>query len=302
MVATTTSVQVPKAPSPFDGEKGWGTRVTLDQVRNHTRMQTPTDTHVPIPHIKTIDKFTEYLKRDGFILSEPAIYLSNDDYRSNMYTGFGIAHPDLTSSGDTQWQAFLINSHNKKFSLRIGVGEETFVCTNGMIFASLGQNRTKHTKNVWEIDASGLPRWQNRINLKVRDLLKEFTKFKSITDSFKKVELDPNMETAKRAVQSICVEAACRGIVNDSGAVNVYKHWLEPEHPEFKKDGTVDRLRQAFTSHDRGKSYFGRGDRNVKMIDLLSHRFGTLTSSGAAPVRSFDQPAVVTPVVDGGDF
>ena len=303
MVATTTTaLATPKAPTPFDGEKGWGQQVTPTQLAQHKFMPTPTKTHCPVDHSRVVDYFSSTMERLNFVLSEPAIFLSNDEFRSNMYVGFGVAHPDLPTSSEFQWQAFLINSHNKKFSLQIGAGTETFVCSNGMVMAPMGLHRTKHTKNIDVIDASGLPRWQGRIMEMCDNLTNEYKRFTSVTDSLKKFELDPSSHVAQKEVQSLVLEAALQGIVNPAGAVSVYKHWQTPEHQEFREDKSVDRLRQAFTSHDREKSVFNRKDRNSMMIDLFSDRFGTLKADGTTPVRSLDRPVVSTTITSGGEF
>ena len=301
MVATLQdSIVTPKSPTPFDGA-GWGQLVTRDQVGHHNPIPDPTKSHRPLPHHEVMDYFTATMDRMGFVLSEPTLYLSKDDYRSNFFAGFGIAHKDLPADPSFQWQSFLINSHNKKHSLQIGAGHETFVCSNGMVLAPLGLFRTKHTKYVNNIDESGLPRWKNRITRMCENIENECRRYLNLTQSLQGVGLDAESRSHRQAVQSLCLESAVRGIVNPAGAVSVYKHWDNPEHKEFTEDQTVWRLMQAFTSHDRGKSAFTRRDRNGMMFDLFSERFGTLKADGTTPVRSFDTPVVVQ-ASNGGDF
>ena len=269
------TVATPTPPTPFDG-KGWGQLVNEQQVHLHKVLPDATRTHRPIEHHRTLDYTKSTMDRLGFLLSDPTIYLSKDEYHSNMFASWGIAHPELPNNRGFQWQMFLINSHNKKFSLQVGAGHETFVCSNGIVMAPLGRYRAKHTAKVMFVDESGLPRWQNRILQMCNNVRKECDRYSKIISSLKNVIVDPDSDVHRQSVRSLCLDAALKDIVNDAGAATVYRHWINPEHDEFKADGTAWRLMQAFTSQGRGKSAFDHRDRMSEMFNLLSDEFGSL--------------------------
>ena len=290
----------PKAPTPFDGGN-WGTLVTEDQMRRTSMAPEATRSHQPIEHAAAFDYFSGTMSRMGFVLSEPTLYLTNDENRSNMYAGFGIAHVDMPQDRDFQFQAFMINSHDKSYSLQVGAGHETFICTNGMVLAPLGISRAKHTRHVHRVDASGLPRWQNRVLQSCQNIQNECLRFLKLTGSLKTVGLDPSSTVHRKHVDHVLMEARRRGIINNAGVASVEKHWMTPEHEEFKSDETVWRLMQAFTSHNRGKSAFRSTNTTSDMFNLFSDKFGTLRADGTVPVRQLDTPTLPA-MSDGGDF
>lgn len=285
-------IATPEAPTPFDS-KNWGTLVTEDQVRRHRIVPQATRSHQPIPHCDPVEYVQDTLSRMGFVLSEPTIYLTNDDFRSNMFAGWGIAHKDLPATRGFQWEAYLINSHNKKHSLQLGGGHRTFVCSNGMVHSPLGVYRSKHTTHVNAIDKrTGLPRWKSRLLAMAQRLVTECRRLHQTIESFKDVGLDATSAIHHERVRSLTLDAADKGLINAAGALSVYRHWKNPEHEEFKDDQTVWRLMQAFTSQARGKSAFDQKDTMTKVFDMFADEFGTTRLS-----------TLTDPVaVPGGDF
>jgi len=197
-----------------------------------------------------------------------------------MYAGWGISHRSLPDTRGFQWEAFLLNSHNKKHSLQLGAGHRTFICGNGIVSAPLGIYRAKHTTHVNSVDPkTGLPRWKSRLLTMSNRILTECRRLHQTIESLKKVELDPSSEVHQMQVRAFALDSAHRGAINAAGALTVYKHWLKPEHDEFKQDNTVWRLMQAYTSQARGKSGFEAKDSMTRMFDMFSQEFGTLALS-----------------------
>ena len=283
-------IATPNAPTPYDG-KNWGTLVTSDQVRRHAA-PLGTKSHRPIPHIEPIEYVQDMLTTRGFVLSEPTIYLTNDPDRSNMFAGWGISHSALPATRGFQWEAFLINSHNKKHSLQLGAGHRTFICSNGMVSAPLGMYRSKHTTHVNSIDKSGLVRWKSRLLGMCDRIIVECRRLHQTIESLKGVELNASSALDDERVRALVLKSADDGLINAAGALSVYRHWKNPEHDEFKQDDTVWRLMQAYTSQARGKSGFDAKDSMTKMFDMFADEFGTVRLS------TLEDPLAVP----GGDF
>ena len=69
-----------------------------------------------------------------------------------------------------------------------------------------------------------------------------------------------------------CANPSLTGDIISSGIQKVLKHWTTPEHDEFKC-GTLNGLRQAFTSNERGRNSFTHSRRMSDMSTLFSKHF-----------------------------
>ena len=264
-----TEITPPAAPTPWDG-KAWGSIVRMDTLRQHRNvMPMRTNSHCPIPHDTVLDLYMNEMWNSGFVLSDPVIYLSQDPQRARMYAGFGIAHRDLGNQPGLTWQSMILNSHDKSRALTIGAGHEVAICSNGMMITPLGRCKTKHTRYIQE-------RILDVISEGVNSLLGTFSGIKQALDSFKATELDPKSETHRGTVDHILGRAWREDIINPASVKAVWDHWMVPEHPEFARDCSVDRLYQAFTSADRGKNAFTRNNRQEGMFTLLAEECGTI--------------------------
>lgn len=278
-----------QAPKPYDAA-GWGDLVTRRQVERLDETPRATQTHQPVPHHVCIDYVQDCLTRREFVLSDPTIYL--DSSRHNLYAGWGIRHKSLPPAKGFGWECFLLNSNNKKRSMMVGAGNTTFICGNGMQIAPLGMYRAKHTKNVGAVDKSGLPRWQGRLLRMVNRIDVECRRIHHVVTSCKQVTLDPDSKTHRAHVRSVVLQSAHEKKMNAAGALSVYNHWLTPEHAEFKKDKSVWRLMQAYTSQARGKTQFESHDNMIHMFDTFADEFGTVKMS------TLKDPVAIP----GGDF
>lgn len=252
----------PIRPATYTNRK-WGSANTLDQIR---RIPLPprTESYVPVPQDTLFEMWSSAMQQAGFSLSD-AVHWTNG---AQFVSVVGISRDDLKINGvnaEFGYTAGILNSYNKSRAVSTGVGTEVRICTNGMFSAEV-KLKTRHTLNVFDrldefIMHSVLT--TSRRAWAIRDMFEEYaTREVTLSD--------------ERVIDHVLVEAARQEVIPGSGILDVYKHWKNPEHVEFK-ERTLWSLYNAFTSYNRGRSMFASADRYGRLHTLLRKEFNLET-------------------------
>lgn len=308
----------PVAPLPFDGanSKAFGTRVESISRLDNIPIRPSTKTHKPLVHSE-VARWGEHVLKDVLNLttSEPTILVTNDDFRSTMWIGWGIAGDEAGQ----EKQLVIVADNGKDIALLPLAALNLTYCSNGMN-NSLDLSKTKHTGRVNDVGKDGMTRWQRVIAEGFTKATDGFTQMRQIVDSHTRVELDRKSKVHQRMAQSTIMKLMLANVINPASTKKMWDYWMDPMSQEsvvhkksntesgevvtkrFEEDSTVWSLVQAATACDRGKNIFTRHKRNRRMLDIIAQDYGCLDSSGSLPVREAGQPVPTTVVTSGAEF
>jgi hypothetical protein len=142
-----------------------------------------------------------------------------NEQASRMSCQMPLANP---IDSESRLMIGVINSWDKSLSLRLAIGSEVFVCTNGCVFGEKTVSK-KHTTNVLH----NLPLELDCALSQVKSH-KEFQK-----DFFSKLR---GSEIGDKDAAWLIMQAATESVdaISPSQSVRTYNEWLEPQHEEFR--------------------------------------------------------------------
>jgi hypothetical protein len=239
-------------PTPFN-PKSWGRRLSIEQI-NKVRVPEPEGRYRAVPHQIATEMLEERLAKHNFQVSEPAHYLSKNE--GSMLSMYAVALDGLPEMPgvQAQWEFCLRNSYDKTVSLQLLWGTRVFICGNGMVLAD-NKYRRKHTTNIMD-DIHAV------MTNGVQSLISGAATEVEIMEAFQQSEV------TDYHADHLIMEAMRRKIINPAGVGEVWQHWSEPEHEEFKPR-TKFSLMNAFTSRDRGRNLFTQPERMSGVRSLL---------------------------------
>ena len=247
-----------------------GKFTSVDSLRKlKTPYRSSTDTHQTVPHVDVCDHvlLSIHSTPGVFVDTEPQISITED--HAKMFFQVEVKQNACNKTWTDEGVRYLItarNDHAKDFSMNVGGKELTLVCNNGLeLTRNLSDIKTKHTKHDGE-------RWRNVIEKGVAESLVLFEDMQALSNQYSCIKIETTNKEHNMMVHHILVEAMKRRIISSSGIQKVLKHWTTPEHDEFKC-GTLNGLRQAFTSNERGKNSFTHARRMSDMSKLFSEYF-----------------------------
>jgi hypothetical protein len=246
-------------PATYTNRKWGNAYATLDEIRK-IPVPVRTESYVPVPQDTLYTMWSDAMQEAGFTMSD-AVHWSNG---SQFLSICGITRDDLKINGvnaDFHYTAGIMNSYDKTRAVSTGVGSEVFICTNGMFSAEV-KLKTRHTLNVFD-------RLQEFV---MHSVLTTSRRAWAIRDMFEEYSTTEVNMLADQLIDHVLVEAARQEIIPGSGIMEVYRHWKNPEHVEFKERNLWS-LYNAFTSYNRGRSMFASADRYGKLHNLLRDSF-----------------------------
>lgn len=314
-----SNITAPSAPIPYDGlnSKAFGTVVEDKSLLRNIRRQPSTNTHTTLNHYDVVT-WGEHVLHNVLNLpaiSKPTILVTNDDFRSTMWVGWGIS-----GGGEGQNLQMAIVSNNSKQVAMLPLAAITLgFCTNGMS-NSLDLGKTKHTSRVADVGEDGMNRWQRTICKGFQRATDGFRIMDRVSDSHRQVILDRSSKVHQEKVHSTIMKLMLSDVINPASTKKMYDYWMSPMSQEskvhsrstvdagsvdikpFKEDESVWSLVQAATAVDRGKNVFTRHKRNAAMLDIIAADYGTLDSQGKVPQRDATAAPLVNLAVTGAEF
>lgn len=260
MTIDTTTV-LPRPVALTNGR--WGEAKTEAEIE---RIPVPatTATYCAVPQIPLFKQWAAKLQNAGYKLSEPVHFTNGKQFISKVTIG----RASLPFQAERLWQtptytyeAAIMNSYDMSRALSSGLGTRVFVCANGMMSAEV-KLKTRHTSLVMQ-------RLDNFLDLSVTTLE---ARAEATYNMFNEYEITALDKSHKAPVDHLLMESARRGIIAPSGIMEVYKHWVNPEHREFR-DHNVWSLYNAFTSYQRGRNEFAATDRFNSLHSLFQSHF-----------------------------
>ena len=252
-------------PTPTDKHimGNWGKAYTTDQV---AALAPPpfTDTHRPKDHHALFDMVSNALDRSGFAHSEPLHYvgkgkLQDSEAPAKFMTVMNIQHSSVagTVNGlEMNRQLFIQNSYDKSLSIRLIVGIEVMICTNGLTMGHVeNEIRRKQTKNVdedlYKVVYGGVDRMLGQ--------------FQSQQQTVNRLM---NTEMTDRMADHIIMDAMRANVINPAGVKDVWDKWSTPNYEEYK-DRNAWSLVNAFTERSRGRSLFARHHQDNNLMRIV---------------------------------
>ena len=252
-------------PTPSDRHLmgSWGKAYTTEQV---SRLAPPvaTDTHRPKDHHTLFDMVSNALGRSGFEHSEPLHYVGTgkvlgNDAPAKFMTVMNIQHQSINSNiGKMQMnrQLFIQNSYDKSLSIRLIVGIEVMICTNGLTMGHVEDEiRRKQTKHVdddlYKVVYGG-----------VDNILGQLTHQQETITSLMGTEMTDRM------ADHVIMDAMRAKVINPAGVGDVWDKWKHPNYEEYK-DRNAWSLVNAFTERARGRNIFGRHKQQDNLLRIV---------------------------------
>ena len=272
-------------PTPTDKHLmgNWGKAYTTEQV---SRLSPPvaTDTHRPKDHHTLFDMVSNALERSGFAHSEPLHYVGTGkvlgDYApAKFMTVMNIQHKSISNEiGGLQMnrQLFIQNSYDKSLSIRLIVGIEVLICTNGMTMGQvedeIRRKQTKHVDNdLYKIVYGCVDR-----------MLGQFQEQEATVQRLMDTEMTDRM------ADHIIMDAMRADVINPAGVKDVWEKWSTPNYDEYK-DRNAWSLVNAFTERHRGRSLFGRHRQHGNLMRIVDN-YTDATSSSDDVVYAASEP------------
>lgn len=222
-------------------------RIESDQL---AKLHTPagTDTHTPIPHA-TLAKYTRNaLSRAGLTITEEEHGLSQGDLC--YFGGFAITSKDMQSD-DRKLVVGIRNSHNKRFSSAICIGNQMIVCDN-LCFSSDIKLARKHTPRILD----DLPRVLASAVSRVTS---------HWTDMNQRILAYQGTEINREQASDLLIDLVDAKAFSGRNVYKTVKEFETPRHAEFKGKHLWN-LYNACTEHLKGS------------IDQLPQRTMTMQS------------------------
>lgn len=194
--------------------------VTDSQLRNMTLPSdvVETDTFKPLTHAQALDAVETAISNAGYTIADRSRRTYTVvDKGARMAATLPL---DCAIDDESRIMLGIVNSWNKQVSLRIGIGSQVFVCTNGCFFAEKVVGR-KHTPTILD----DLPRLAA---LAIDDLESFRVSQGRFFQSLRDVEL-----TDKDTYHLTGRMAREAGVITPGEIINVLDEWHKPSHEEF---------------------------------------------------------------------
>lgn len=140
------------------------------------RLPMETQSYKPVPHLTFIESILEEADKKNFSLMRESYDLARD---GNIMVGRLIFEGEEDGMG---MQVGALNSYDKSKAAVIALGNQIFLCMNGMVSADY-QLRRKHTTNIWR-DLTEL------INLGVENLHTEYRNNAMIKNRYSEMDIN----------------------------------------------------------------------------------------------------------------
>ena len=220
---------------------------------NGVAKRTPdsTDTHTPIAHSLLVDEAHKALGRFGFTVEEEehALACAGDQY----FGGFAIKGNDIEAK-DRRLVVGLRNSHNKRFSASVCIGNQMMVCEN-LCFSSDVKLARKHTKHIVG-DLSRL------LSDAISTVVDHWSDMGDRIKAYKATEVASN-RVADLVVDLVDAKAVAKGRIYD-----VVEEFRNPRHDEFK-GGSLWTLYNGITENLKGNDMTLLSNRTRKIQGIF---------------------------------
>lgn len=210
-----------------------------------------TDTHLPIPHDYLADLIEDRLNENGLhvVQSEFALGRKGADM-------FGIMEVGSAPGDDFATVVGFRNSHVKKLSAGLVLGDGVFVCDNLCFSGEVGFGR-RHTINILD----DLP---DMVTDAIQKIMGINTAQVARAEAYKERQI-----TNLRA-DHLIMNMLREGIINTQRVEKVVAEWDVPSHEEFTKTGrSIYRLKQATTEALKGSNIIAMPEKTKKLTALL---------------------------------
>ena len=248
---------------------GEGREVAYDDLR---KMKCPQSakSHPSIPHVEVFDRFKHIFElREDIKIVRPRFLVSPKNAPvpySRFMARFEIQKVEpnygLTNhfgeSPDYSFQGAITNSYDQTLDTCCHFGTQVFVCTNGMWWISTKKNSSrmlsKHTMQefstmVWNLSCE--------LDSIYAEVVGGFEALK--THDF----------SSQREVHDFVLQSVQRGVIHRLEALMVLRHWIEPEHAEFR-DRNGYSLFNAYTSHWRDSDQFVLPAKTMRLKSIMA--------------------------------
>ena len=227
-------------------------------MKNGVAKRTPdsTDTHTPIAHSLLVDEAHKALDRFGFTVEEEehALACAGDQY----FGGFAIKGQDIEAA-DRRLVVGLRNSHNKRFSASVCIGNQMMVCEN-LCFSSDVKLARKHTKYIVG-DLSRL------LSDAISSVVEHWSDMGDRIKAYKATEVASN-RVADLVVDLVDAKAVAKGRIYD-----VVEEFRNPRHDEFK-GGSLWTLYNGITENLKGNDMTLLSNRTRKIQGIFDRVAG----------------------------
>lgn len=136
-----------------------------------------TSTYKPVPHGDLITFIESSIRQRGLDIVSKKFRCSNEGLIASGKFKVSMKEEDLS---------FMIafeNSYNKQVALRVALGAEVMICSNGMLIGDMGNFLRRHTKSVNND-------YKSKIELALDNSYLAFNSAKSFKNESKKITLD----------------------------------------------------------------------------------------------------------------
>ena len=202
---------------------------TTKQLLINTALPLNTRTYSFVPHERVIDLTLNAIDKAGFILDTETYSASKEgEVAVGKYTIKNIANDDM------QLQIAWLNSYNKTKRLTYGIGNQVFICQNGMISADMGYFKKKHQGDIQEFTPLAITEYIKRAEDTFITMQKE-------------LEIMKQVEVSRR----ICSELLGRAVIEEefitTTQLNIVKRELSSPTYDYKAPGSIYELYQFVT-------------------------------------------------------
>lgn len=198
--------------------------VTTREILRATTLPKKTDSYSPVPHAKVMDMVLESLEKAGIKVKHEK-YISAREGRQAMGL-YVLDGGDETMNYQIGWQ----NSYDKSKPLRVAMGTNIIVCSNGMFAGgNMGSFKRKHTGTV-------LSEFQESIKFHIGEAASTFQKLTDFRERLKQTEI------TKRVCAELIGRMHIEHDILTATQVGIMKKELENPTYNYKADGTAWQL------------------------------------------------------------
>lgn len=210
-----------------------------------------TDTHLPIPHDYMADLIEDRLNENGLKVVQSEFALGR--HGADM---FGIMEVGSAPGSDFATVVGFRNSHVKKLSAGLVLGDGVFVCDN-LCFSGEVKFGRRHTINILD----DLP---DLVSDAIRRIMGINTAQVARAEAYKEKQI--SNEFADHLIMNMLRE----GVINTQRVEKVVAEWDVPSHEEFTKTGrSIYRLKQATTEALKGSNIIQMPEKTAKLTSML---------------------------------
>ena len=227
--------------------------VSTTQTRQSlSRIVTPesTKTHFPLSHSRCVDLIASGIEKTGWQIKDEKIETTKGGARMFGYFAIG-GMKDL----DYDFTIGFRNSHDKRFSFGLALGQRVMVCSNESFFGDFMLKRC-HTRFA----GRDLP---NLIDQGIDNMRKPMVQLYGWINDLKQSEL------VDCQVHDCLIRSMRAGVISGQQIPKVLQQWETPNHPEFKPR-TRWSLHNAFTEVLKENSPRVRQDRGWMLNKLFN--------------------------------